>query len=507
MILTQSTKRHPPKIISFSGAIFLFAFAFTFCAGVEAQDRACKSIPSGQDFWIRLTEPVSTYSSKLGARVAAILIDSPLCGDASVFPTGISVEGRITYVRRVGLGFWHGSSAIAINFDQLGVNPKSLPVETQIEEVANGRESVKAGVIEGASAKDTPQRLMSLRLLHLPEWNPEDYWIFLVRRSMFPYSPEPETFLPAGTDLRLKLKAALQLPADFQSAAEAQNADGEGAIDEELGAKLLALPNRSVTGASKPSDLVNLAFLGSPQQIEAAFQAAGWTYGDSVSTLSVLREMRAMSSLNSYSHLPISKQWLNGAPPDFLFQKSFDSYQKREHIRIWKEDNLEEGLWAGGAIRETSAQWSFRKGKFIHHVDPNVDAEREKIVRELSLSGCVAHVYHLKRPQISESMRAASGDALETDGGIALVELKDCEGPDPAALRASDELPARPGSRITRFVRTQALSIHDLWQSNAIYESFDISRSVILSLKNRRLRRRQEEEDARRAEQVAGAAN
>jgi hypothetical protein len=507
MIRTRSIRLQPPRNIWFTEAIFLFAFAFTFCASVEAQDGACKSIPSGQDFWIRLSEPVSTYSSKVGTRVTAILIDSPRCGDASVFSTGIGVEGRITYVRRVGLGFRHGSSAIAINFDQLFVSLKPLSIKTQIEEVDNGRETVKAGVIEGASAKDTPQRLMSARLLHLPEWNPDDYWIFMVRRAVFPFSPEPETFLPLGTDLRLKLKAPLQLPADFQSAAREQDSDDEGAIGQEFRAKLLALPNRSVTGAFKPSDPVDLAFLGSPRQIEAAFQAAGWTYGDALSTWSVLREMRAISSLNSYSHLPISRQWLNGEPPDFLFEKSFDSYQKREHIRIWNEDALEDGLWASGAIRETSAEWSLRKGKFIHHVDPNVDAEREKVVRELSLTGCVAHVYHLKRPQTPERLRAASGDVLETDGGMALIQLKDCELPDPTVMQAQAKLLSRPRSRITRFVRTQALSIRDLWQSNAIYESFEISLSVIHSLKNRRLRRRPMKEGAVRAKNVPDGAN
>lgn len=55
---------------------------------------------------------------------------------------------------------------------------------------------------------------------------------------------------------------------------------------------------------------------------------------------------------------------------------------------------------------------------------------------------------------------------------------------------------------MARFVRTQALSIHDLWQSNAIYESFDISRTVIRTLKNRRVRRRQLEEEALRAQAV-----
>lgn len=500
MIRTRSINRRPSIRVSYSKTIFLLAFAFLFYAGAKAQDRACDSIPPGQEFWIRLTEPVSTYSSKVGTSVAAMLIDSPRCGDVPVFPTGTAVEGRITQVRRVGLGVRHASSAITIVFDQLMVSPQSLSLKAEIEEVANGRERVKDGVIEGATAKDTPQRLMSTRLLHLPEWNPESYWIFMVRRSLFPFSPEPETYLPAGTDLRLELKEPLQLPDGFQSVAEEADADIQEPIDVESQAKLLSLPDRSVTGSAKPSDPVNLGFIGSPQQIEQAFQAAGWTYGDSVSTLSVLREMRAMSSLKSYSHLPISKQWLNGEAPDFRFQKSFDSYQKREHVRIWKEDTLQNGLWAGGAIRETGAEWSIRKGKFIHHVDGDVDAEREKIVRELRLTGCVAHVSYLRRGQTLQSMRAASGDVLETDGGMAVIELKDCEPAGSPAMLAKNQIPSRPRSRIERFVRTQALSIHDLWQSNAIYVSFDISRSVIASLKNRRLRQHQMEEEALRVQ-------
>ena len=504
MIRMPSLNRRPPQNIWFTKALFLFAvaFAFGFCGNAKAQERTCQSIPPGEEFWIRLSEPVSTYSSKVGAVVTAIVIDSPRCGGAPIFPTGTAVEGRITYVRKVGLGFRHSSSAIAIHFDRLHASATPLSVDTEVQEVANGRENVKAGVIKGATAKDTPQRLMSLRLIHLPEWDPEDYWIFMLRRSLFPYSPEPEIFLPAGTDLRLKLTAALQLSAGFQGKPEEQDADGGGTIAEELRDKLLGLPSRSMTGSSKPSDPVNLAFLGSPQQIEAAFESAGWTYGDSVSTWSVLREMRAMSSLNSYSHLPISKQWLEGEPPAFRFQKSFDSYQKREHIRIWNEDRLEDGLWAGGAIRETSAAWSLRKGKFIHHVDSDVDAEREKIVRELSLAGCVAHVHYLKRAQTSQSMRFASGDLLESDGGMAVIELKDCKVPDPVPAQTAEELPTRPGSRVTRFVRRQALSIHDLWQSNAIYESFDISRSVIHTLRNRRLRRRQMKEEALRTQRI-----
>jgi hypothetical protein len=277
--------------------------------------------------------------------------------------------------------------------------------------------------------------------------------------------------------------APLELPEGMLETRQDENTN-DPEIDANIREKLLSLPIRSVTHSGRPSDIVNLAFIGSRQQIETAFQAAGWTYGDSVSTWSVLREMRAFSSLNSYTHLPISNQWLAGKASDIRMEKSFDSYQKREHIRIWNEDGLERDLWVSGAIRETGATWSLRTGRFIHHVDANLDAERDKVVRDLTLSGCVADVHRLQREESPEREKNASGDVLWTDGGIAVIELKDCEAPSPALT--STDVPWRPKSRLKRFVRAQALSIHDLWRSNVIYVSFDLSLTVIRSLRNRR---------------------
>jgi LssY-like putative type I secretion system component LssY len=468
--------------------MFFLVLAFFFCARCNAQDPDCKIIPSGQEFWVRLTDPVSTYSSKRGATVGAILIESPRCHEAPVFPTGIAVRGRITYLRKVGMGVLHESSAVTIDFDQILAGPKPLAAETRVEEVANGREDVKKGMIKGVGGRETPQALMTTRLLHLPFWSPESYWIFLLRRALFPYSPEPEIYLPAGTDLRLRLTAALELPSDLPIMTQTE-AENSASVDTRISEKLLTLPERSATRKGQPSDTVNLAFLGSEEEIERAFRAAGWTYGDAVSTLSVLREMRAVSSLNNYSHLPISKQWLSGQASDFTLQKSFDSYQKREHIRFWNQSALEPDLWASGAIRETSAAWSFRRRKFIHHVDADLAAEREKVVRDLSLTGCVDNIYRLQRPDMPGRLKNAGGDTLWSDGRIAVVQLNDCEAPD--AFRAPGIPQAsRPRSRWTRFARAQILSIHDLWRSNAIYASFDLSRMFIGSMRDRSLQHR-----------------
>ena len=476
--------------VRFTRSLLLLAIGMAISTRGHAQEQACQILPSGQEFWIRLSEPVSTYSSKNGATVQAILIESPRCHGIPVFSTGTAVQGHIAHLRRVGMGLRHASSAVAIDFDEILAGPQPLPFKAQVEEVANGREDVKRGVIEGVAGEETPQALMTTRLLHLPSWNPESYWIFLLRRAAFPYSPEPEIYLPPGTDLRLRLMAPLELPAGLPSAPQTDTPEDGAKIDTGLRAKLLALPDRSSTGKGQPSDVVNLAFLGSAQQIEQAFRAAGWTYGDSVSTWSVLREMRALSVLNSYPHLPISNQWLSGEAPDFTLQKSFDSYQKREHIRFWNETGLEQNLWVGGAIRETSAAWSFRRRKFIHHVDSDLAAEREKVVRDLTLTGCVANVYRVQRAKAPERLKNAGGDTLRTDWRVAVVQLRDCEAAPNLFLTSSTALPSRPRTRLGRFVRTQALSIHDLWRSNAIYASFDFSRMFIHSLQNRSLQNR-----------------
>ena len=468
--------------------LVIFMLALFLGATSKAQDSDCKVIPSGREFWIRLTDPVSTYSSARGATVGAILIESPRCHEVPVFPIGIAVRGRITYLRKVGMGVLHGSSAVTLDFDEILAGAKPLAVETRVDEVANGREDVKKGVIKGVGGRATPQSIMTTRLLHLPFWSAESYWIFLLRRAVFPYSPEPEIYLPAGTDLRLRLMAPLELPSDLPIVAQTGAAEDNAPIDGRISEKLLALPERSTTRKGQSSDMVNLAFLGSQEEIERAFRAAGWTYGDSVSTWSVLREMRALSSLNSYSHLPISRQWLDGQASDFTLQKSFDSYQKREHIRFWNESELEPDLWVSGAIRETSAAWSFRKRKFIHHVDADLAAEREKVVRDLSLTGCVDNIYGVQRPDTSERLKNAGGDTLWSDGRIAVIQLNDCETPE-AFPTPNAGLDSRPRSRWTRFARAQILSIHDLWRSNVIYASFDLSRMFVRSIRDRSLQK------------------
>ena len=463
------------------------------CLACLQAGAACDQIPAGQTFWVRLLQPVSSYSSKSGAVVRGILAQSPQCDGSPIFSAGTLVEGRIGRIQKVGMGFIHESSSVQIDFNRiLPADSAPIAIQTRVVEVDNGRERVRKGVMYGIRSTDNLQDRVTMRLMHLPTWNPSSLWIVLAYRATFPISPEPEIYFPAGTDLRLELSAPL--PVQSGLAPVLANQEFDEPTREALDDDVLALTDRSATPTGQDADVVNLVFLGSGEQVKDAFEAAGWTGSDAVSTRADLHVFAAFVALKNYSHLPISRQSLDGRPADSMWQKSFDSLEKRDHLRIWREPQQWKGetAWASASIRETGAVFSFRRRKMIHHTDVDLDGEREKVVRDLTLAGCVDTVYNAPRARMPLYSRNATGDEMRTDGAVAVVQLKDCERPEFETVDASSNMLSHPHSRFTRYLRTQVLSVRNLWRSNAAYGVYDVTRMTVDGIRSKRSRDRQE---------------
>jgi hypothetical protein len=132
------------------------ALVFFFCASRVAA--ACDQIPAGETFWIRLTDPVSSFKSAPGSRVRAILAESPQCDGVPIFPPSTVVEGFVKSARSVGLGFAHETARLDLQFDRL-IPRSQTPMDfsARVSEVANARESVKNGIILGIHSTNTPQ--------------------------------------------------------------------------------------------------------------------------------------------------------------------------------------------------------------------------------------------------------------------------------------------------------------------------------------------------------------
>src|ERR1035441_6467055 len=68
---------------------------------------------------VRLLTPVSSYSSKAGAEIEALLA-TPLCASSiRLIPEGTVVRGRVTRVHRVGIGLVYESARLDLEFDEV----------------------------------------------------------------------------------------------------------------------------------------------------------------------------------------------------------------------------------------------------------------------------------------------------------------------------------------------------------------------------------------------------
>jgi len=231
---------------------------------------------------------------------------------------------------------------------------------------------------------------------------------------------------------------------------------------------LAQLPTQQADqGPKHPSDLLNILFLGTHEQMNRAFHAAGWAGAQKHSLLTVYRMYHCMVQRTSYSAAPMGKLKLNGITSDAEYQKGLNTFSKRHHLRLWRYP--ESDAWFSAATEDIS--YRFHRGPLTHASDPHIDDERAKVVNDLAYTGCLDSAALIDR---SWEVRAdPDSAAIQTDGKIAVVRLNDCFHPITMPMPASDGQ-GQP-SRIyqaAEAVRT------DLVRSNPISLAFNARRMM-----------------------------
>ncbi len=474
------------RLVARRGFLVALACLFLSPAFSSSAFAGCEYVTVGKPFWIRLIDPVASYSSKPGTTIRAVLIQSPECDSRPVFPAGLEVVGKISKVRKVGLGFIHDSAYVEIQFEHLLTGAgQVLPFAAEVVEVDNAREAVSHGVIRGIRATNAPQGRITSGLIHMPTFNPYTDAALIVYRAVT-VLPEPEIYLPPGTDLRLRLDQPLYVgdQPELPSVSFAMDEYEWGDVEMLLQGQ----PDRTTTRSGKDSDVVNLLFIGSRDQVEDAFTAAGWRTADANSKNAFFKQFGAFLTFSNYPDMPVSRQLLSGQLQDMAWQKSFNSYGKREHLRLWSESKTIEGeqAWLSAYTRETGAALSVKYHKFIHHIDRNLDDGVNMLVRDLALTGCVESVSQLPRPELHRNMLNSTGDEMHTDGNLTVVYLNSCTMPVMQYPRNAPLIAVRPRNRFVRYLRTEILLYKsDVIRGNMIYSAFDLSDMTIRSLRHR----------------------
>jgi hypothetical protein len=217
------------------------------------------------------------------------------------------------------------------------------------------------------------------------------------------------------------------------------------------------------------SDIVNIALIGSREQLMTAFTAAGWSQPDRLTTRSFVRAYKAYTSQAGYAEAPVSKLLYQRAEPEFIFQKSLNTIAKRHHVRIWDAELNGQTIWLGAATQDTGIALSSRGTSFTHTIEPALDLERHKVLRDLGFAGCLLSSGYVEREAAVRT--ADSRGRIETDGGAAVVWLRDCALPEPSANTPA--MPRLPGSKLSRVVRRSLLETRQyLLRGNAYYWAY-----------------------------------
>jgi hypothetical protein len=483
----------PPNLIRGLGCVcFVCAASTAF---------GCDRIPAGETLWIRLTAPVTTYSAKPGDPVHAVLTEDLVCDDEVVLPIGAAVEGVVRSRHKVGWGFVHETASLEIEFTKATAQPGvSLDMIARVEEVENARENVRNGVIRGIRSTGTVEWTASSRLKHMPTWNPYTDLILITYQATFPIFPEPEIYYPAGTDIRLRTTKEISVPIEMADGgqlylspgqteaarAEADQSEADQAETDRERQLVAEMPERVTNTRHVDADLTNIVLLGSETQVKSAFVHAGWNGADSHSAAAWGKNFYALLDTSGYAKQPMMKFLMNDKPEDMQWQRSLNSYGRRDHLRLWKWTGNEggkeggEAVWVGDCTHDSGAAFNARHWRFMHHVAPHIDDERSLVVRELTYAGCVKSVHYVERPEAITSVRSTMGEVMVTDGAVAVVTLQDCRPALPEADLSVKPAHYKPGNIVFRYIRRSVLTYrNDIYRENCVFSAYALVRLMV----------------------------
>jgi hypothetical protein len=447
-------------------------------------------VPPGTVLEIRLLQPLSSYTSKPKQRVHAVLIAPVESGQDVLLPAGTQVFGSITGVHRVGLGLIRERARLDLSFDDL-VPPEGpqLHIASRVTDVANAREKARQdGTIRGIRATSSFAYRASGLAVTVSTFDPLFMLFAFASSSAILRFPDSEIYYPAGTELKIALTQALPLSGTYPTVLPPITSSPE---ERQRLADLVAkLPFRTRTlHGNKPSDLTNLLFVGSENQIERAFAAAGWSKSQELNVHTRYEAIRAMAEERGYAEAPMSVLTLEDLIPHLTYEKSLNTIEKRHHLRIWDLPQFWQGqpIWTASSTQDIGVRFSRHYRTFIHLVDHRIDRERSKVVNDLVFSNCVSAVELVDRPDVPREATNATDEPLLTDGRIAVLRLNACDSP---TMLVTDDDPQRVrshGNLVQRGSRQFVLTLHnDLIRGNVAWQAVEGTRLAVRKIRRRK---------------------
>ncbi len=186
-------------------------------------------------------------------------------------------------------------------------------------------------------------------------------------------------------------------------------------------------PKTTKTAEGIPGDPLNIGLVGTQTEIVQTMLTAGWYPADPITLKTSIGIVKSVLQKQSYPNAPVSNLYLWGRKQDLAFELPVgNSAKQRHHVRLWQSDSKDADgrpLWLGSATFDRSVGLSHFTGQVTHHIESDVDKERDTFIQNLSGTQQVQSVYQVTGVGITWQGRNGGGDWYYSDGELTVAVL------------------------------------------------------------------------------------
>jgi hypothetical protein len=183
-------------------------------------------------------------------------------------------------------------------------------------------------------------------------------------------------------------------------------------------------PRHATTAQGHQGDAVNVAFIGTEEELHRTLALAGWYAADPITLETSLRIAADCVLDKPYAHAPVSDLYVWGHKQDAAFEQPLGhSPNQRHHVRFWKSREVDaqgRPLWLGAATFDERVEISRTTGGFTHKIAPAIDKERDKLLVDSISASALDGYYWVDQFHAAAEGTNGGGDPYYTDRRLAV---------------------------------------------------------------------------------------
>jgi hypothetical protein len=379
-------------------------------------------IPAGTELSVRLTDKVASEAVTQPAAVHAVLIAPVIVAGDIALSAGAQLTGTVKQAKAAADKV---PALLQLVFSEISDGAARAQISAVVISLDNARETVDdKGTITGIAPGDTFSARLDQGIAKLQNNDRLSALAGLIqgtKEALNIQEANPNIDYDAGAEITLRVTQPFEWSGTNQGAASRlQPFADEAALSDLVNRQ----PFRTVAAnPPRPSDMTNIMFIATEQELRTAFEKAGWSTAAQLNAQSRLETARALIEARGYKEGPMSILLLDGHAPDIAYQKGNNTFAQRHHLRIFRRPGTFAGkpVWVCSSTHDIGIDFSDRDRTFIHKIDPQIDHERAKVVNDLLFTGAIRSIALVERPDIPHNATNATGDSLQTDGSMAVL--------------------------------------------------------------------------------------